>query len=148
MTDPVRHYIFDIDGTLSIVGDRVKELEKDPKDWNSFYNRCGEDKLNEPVARLCRVMLMTNQPVTLLTGRRESTREITLTWLRDQSLDINSFNLLMRPNGDMRHDTIVKPELLAKAGIEPVVVFEDRNSMVEYWRSVGVCCCQVAEGDF
>jgi len=54
----------------------------------------------------------------------------------------------MRPNGDTRHDTIVKPELLAKAGIEPVLVFEDRNSMVEYWRSVGVCCCQVAEGDF
>jgi hypothetical protein len=57
----------------------------------------------------------------------------------------------MRPNGDLRHDTEVKPELLATAGITPentVCILEDRNSMVKKWRELGFTCLQVEDGDF
>ena len=59
--------------------------------------------------------------------------------------------VLMRPDGDHRHDTDIKPELLEKAGIDLdtiAFVMEDRNSMVKKWRDMGLICLQVAEGDF
>jgi hypothetical protein len=36
--------IVDIDGTISKVGDRIKYLKQDPKDWESFYKDCFEDE--------------------------------------------------------------------------------------------------------
>jgi len=147
----VKNYIFDIDGTLSIVGDRVNCMKTIPPNWDEFYERCGEDKYNDPVIDLLlAISLSPNAEIYLLTGRRESCRLHTITWLERVGLwrFASTGRLLMRPDGDFRHDTVVKPELLEKAGIKPYVVFEDRNSMVEYWRGQGVTCIQVAPGDF
>ena len=61
--------------------------------------------------------------------------------------------ILFRKDGDIRHDTIVKPEML-KAYMkeshkkQPFAVFEDRNSMVAKWRELGYTCFQSADGDF
>lgn len=68
--------VFDLDGTLSIVGDRLKYLEL--KDWDSFYNACGEDKVNKPVAAIFRIMTNAGENVSIVTGRRESCRIDTL----------------------------------------------------------------------
>lgn len=57
----------------------------------------------------------------------------------------------MRKDGNYRHDTEVKPELLAKKGINPTDVWfilEDRDSMVAKWRELGYRCLQVADGKF
>lgn len=139
--------VFDLDGTLSIVGDRVKFLQQEKKDWDSFYEACGEDRLNEPVAMLFRKLFATNT-VKIVTGRREGVRGKTMKWLSDNRVPIASYNLHMRKDGDFRHDTIVKPELVNGFVSKIQVVFEDRNSMVAKWREMGICCCQVAEGDF
>jgi hypothetical protein len=56
--------------------------------------------------------------------------------------------LLMRGANDYRHDTITKPEQLELSGYVPSIIFEDRTAMVEKWRELGYCCCQVASGDF
>jgi len=58
---------------------------------------------------------------------------------------------LMRKNGDKRHDTKVKPELLLDVGILPentLFILEYRNSMVKKWRELGYRCLQVQDGDF
>ena len=81
----------------------------------------------------------------LLTGRRESVRPQTENWLRKHGIEGYS-HLLMRPDGDFRTDTIVKPKLLERLGIVPDLVFEDKGSMVDYWRSKGITCFQVALG--
>jgi hypothetical protein len=63
----------------------------------------------------------------------------------------NYMMILMRPDGDKRHDTEVKPEMLNKFGVdlnEIAFVLEDRNSMVAKWRELGLKCLQVADGDF
>ena len=141
--------IFDIDGTLSLVGERVKCLSETPPNWDEFYERCGEDLPNWPVVKTWAALHATGTGpnIILLTGRRESVRKQTEEWL--QKTGIHSYqHLLMRPDGDFRHDTIVKPALLQRLDIRPDLVFEDRNTMVEYWRSVGVPCFQVAPGDF
>ena len=141
--------IVDIDGTISKVGDRLKDLQQEPKDWDAFYNSCFED---EPIAEIVSLvnLLNVNYEIVFCTGRRESVKGITIEWIGRNFVYLD-FQLIMRPNGDFRHDTIVKPEQLEKAGIklsDVAFVLEDRNSMVKKWRELGVKCLQVAEGDF
>ncbi len=149
----MKNYIFDIDGTLTLVGDRVNDLKKSPPDWDSFYNRCGEDEPNQPILDILTMVIErylhdTNSEYYFVTGRRESCREDTIAWFREKGFYIDSERLYMRPDEDHRHDSEIKPELLKDAGIEPYLIFEDRASMVKTWRDLGYCCVQVAEGDF
>ena len=142
--------IFDIDGTLSIVGDRVQYLQQVPKNWDGFYAACDKDLPNMPIVELAKAILANadynKYAFFIVTGRREALRRKTIVWL--ESLDLEWDELLMRPDGDFRHDIIVKPELLSSFDIDDAIVFEDRASMVKTWRSMGYTCCQVAEGNF
>ena len=57
----------------------------------------------------------------------------------------------MRKDGDQRADHIVKREILdhiRKAGFEPVLVFDDRQSVVDMWRDQGIRVAQTAPGKF
>lgn len=84
-----------------------------------------------------------------VTARGERARDYTTKQLLAQ-FDF-SFYLLMRPDGDITHDMLLKPRLLAEVGVQPkdiFLVFEDRASMVREWRRLGVVCYQTATGDF
>lgn len=143
--------VVDIDGTIAKVGDRLKYLQQEKKDWDAFYEHCDED---EPIKDMCRLVVdlyeMGNE-IVFCTGRRESVREKTKEWLFWNVIASDDPNLLMRKDGDWRHDTEVKPQLLQKAGITPDKVYfilEDRDSMVAKWRELGYRCLQVANGKF
>jgi len=142
--------IVDIDGTISKVGERLKYLQQEPKDWDSFYNDCFQDEPIKDVVDLVKA-IQSKYFTIFCTGRRESVRLKTEIWLHKQDLLLGYYQLLMRKDGDHRHDTEVKPELLEEYGInlnDIAFVLEDRNSMVEKWRELGLICLQVAEGDF
>ncbi len=139
--------VFDIDGTLSIVGDRLKYLQLDPPDWDAFYNACGEDKCNEPIWSVYHAMKQQHG-IRFVTGRRESCRQDTLSWMKRHVIKCPSNHLLMRKDGDCRHDTEVKPELIVDIKRDVLAIFEDRASMVKKWRELGYTCLQVAEGNF
>jgi phosphoglycolate phosphatase-like HAD superfamily hydrolase len=139
--------VFDIDGTLAIPGKRLKYLQQTPKNWDAFYEACGEDEPNQDIVELAR-NLEHFEEIIFVTGRRESTRAKTVAWLEEQELGIYEDNLFMRADGDYRHDTIVKPELVKDFMGKITMVFEDRTSMVKKWRELGLTCLQVAEGDF
>jgi predicted kinase len=131
-------YIFDIDGTLAIKGNRS------PYDWM----RVGEDTLNESVARMFAI-LAEDYAVIVVSGRDEVCRDITTTWLHENNLDYHK--LYMRPEGDMRKDTIVKQEMYEnhiKGKYNVLGIFDDRNQVVEMWRNLGLPVFQVADGDF
>jgi len=141
--------IVDIDGTISEVGDRLECLKRTPKNWDEFYNRCGEDKPIKEMIELVNRM-GSEYNIVFCTGRRESSREETVKWLNKYLL-FNDYRLLMRPDNDFRPDTVVKPEQIKDADIEYneiLFILEDRNSVVKKWRELGVKCLQVAEGDF
>jgi hypothetical protein len=145
--------IVDIDGTISKVGERLKYLQIEPKDWDSFYNDCFDDEPILDIVDLVYDLYIQRYNIVFCTGRRESCREKTIAWFNKHfEPEVAKFSkLLMRPNKDHRHDIEVKPELLKKAGIELdsiAFVLEDRNSMVKKWRELGLICLQVAEGDF
>lgn len=143
--------VVDIDGTIAKVGDRLKYLQQEKKDWDAFYEHCDED---EPIDEMCQLvadLFVLGRDIVFCTGRRESVREKTKNWLTQNVMSTFDDELLMRKDGDWRHDTEVKPELLQKAGITPDDVYfilEDRDSMVAKWRELGYRCLQAADGKF
>lgn len=142
------YVVVDIDGTLTKVGARVDCLKSDPPDWDSFYSRCGEDEPVMEIASLVRRLSMT-YTIILCSGRRESCRAATEAWMEKHGVRFDL--MLLRKDGDHRHDTIVKPLMLNDNGIaysKIAFILEDRNSMVKKWRELELICLQVAEGDF
>ena len=145
MPEPIM--IFDLDGTLSIVGDRTKYLHQG--EWNAFFEACDQDEVNEPIASIYHALFLANTHLLkIVTGRCESVRQKTLSWCEDHGIYIHAENLHMRQKEDFRHDIIVKPELIEPFKNEIECIFEDRNCMVAKWRELGFCCLQVAEWDF
>lgn len=131
--------IVDIDGTLALKGDRS------PFDWM----RVGEDKVNEPIKWLVRSFKPT-VAIIVFSGRDSVCRDITEKWLGENGIPYK--DLFMRPEGDMRKDSIVKKELYdkyVKGNYEVAFVLDDRNQVVDMWRNeLGLTCLQVAEGNF
>lgn len=143
--------IVDIDGTISKVGDRLKYLQQEKKDWDSFYEHCDEDEPIKDIIQLVEDMYEACYTIIFCTGRRESVRTKTMRWIEDNLFIGNMWRLLMRKDGDWRHDTEVKPELLDKNNITPddvLFILEDRDSMVQKWRELGYRCLQVNDGKF
>jgi len=138
--------VFDMDGTLSDPTHRVHFLTQEDPDWDSFYEACDKDLPRNSMLDLLSLYLADGEHVEIWTGRRESTREKTMEWLSMCDID-SRIPVRMRKDGDFRHDTEVKREWIKEHG-EPDLVFEDRNSMVKFYRDNGIECVQVQEGDF
>lgn len=130
--------ICDIDGTLAHMEDRI------PYDWS----KVGEDKV-DPIIKNLLDAVQGRYLIILVSGRDEVCREETRKWLGKH--DIPYVRLVMRPEGDIRKDSIIKRELFENH-IRPYYniqfVLDDRNQVVEMWRSLGLKCLQVQEGDF
>jgi hypothetical protein len=147
------YLLVDIDGTLSDASKRAKTyLGGDKPDWDAFYAACGEDA---PIQRVIAIIdaLSHAFDIVLCTGRRKSCEETTREWLARYVPSLMHAPILFRKDGDKRHDTVVKPELLEaymkeNGNEKPYAVFEDRNSMVAKWRELGYTCFQPANGDF
>ncbi|HTZ10499.1 MAG TPA: hypothetical protein VMB72_15605, partial [Acidimicrobiales bacterium] len=85
--DPVRGaaVVFDIDGVLSDAAGRQHFLEWGRRDWDAFFDACGDDPLVAEVARLLE-LLDPGLAVVLLTGRPLRVRPQTLSWLGHNAL--------------------------------------------------------------
>jgi hypothetical protein len=133
-------YIFDIDGTLAI------RTNRGPFDWK----RVGEDRVNIPVAfTFINLKISMSVQMFIFSGRDSVCRPETEKWLKDCKIHHNG--LFMRPQGDISRDSIVK-EIMYEENIKGkynvLGIFDDRNQVVDMWRSLGLPCYQVAEGDF
>lgn len=155
-----RAYIFDIDGTLMDTTHRQHLIDGTitPKNWDAFFAACDQDP---PIPHIIELAgkLADGSDILFVTGRSDDVRQKTINSLNvafyaafGTPLDwIKSEDIYMRPSGDHRADTIVKSELLDQViadGWTPIMVFEDRASVVTMWRERGIPCCQVAPGDF
>lgn len=126
--------ICDLDGTLAHLNGRS------PYDAST----CENDILNTKVASL-----LKGRNVVLMSGRQDKDREPTIRWL--QANNIQYLALFMRPTKDGRSDSIVKREMFEN-NVAPYYeidfVLDDRQQVVDMWRSIGLTCFQVAPGDF
>ena len=139
--------IFDIDGTLADVSERIHHLRKKPKNWKAFFGGMAQDKAIHSMVRLCNVLHAAGIEIILCSGRSEEHRDETMKWLAEQG--VNYHDLLLRKDHDRRSDTLVKREMLAAIDKSKVLfVVEDRSRVVEMWRSEGLVCLQCAPGEF
>ena len=139
--------IFDIDGTLADVSERLHHIRKKPKDWDAFFRGIPQDKAIHSMVRLCNILHAAGVKILLCTGRREKDRAETVKWLARQG--VNYHELILRPDGDRRSDVLVKREMLAGIDRSKILfVVEDRSGVVEMWRSEGLVCLQCAPGEF
>ena len=145
--------IVDIDGTIAELGDRLKCIEGDEKDYDSFFKRCGEDTpINEVIALVETLNKHLSIRTVFCTGRPEYVRETTEKWLAD-NVKIYNYLLLMRPDDSVGKvdDTDVKKTLMDENGItvdNTLFILEDRNKMVTFFRDLGYKVLQVQDGDF
>ena len=139
--------IFDIDGTLADVSERIHHLKKKPKDWNAFFGGMAQDKAIHSMVRLCNILYSSGLRIILCSGRSEEHRDETVQWLAEKG--VHYHDLLLRKDRDRRSDTLVKREMLAGIDKNQILfVVEDRSRVVEMWRSEGLVCLQCAPGEF
>lgn len=139
--------IFDIDGTLADISGRVQHVRRTPKDWDAFFRGMSHDKAVHSMVRLCNLLHAAGLRVVLCSGRSESHRAETVSWMEREG--VRYHELRLRLDGDFRSDVIVKREMLAGIDKSRVLfVVEDRTRVVEMWRAEGLVCLQCAPGEF
>ena len=160
-------YVFDLDMTLADNSLRVKKYLVDPekKDYDGYYGHgVRDDKPIMPMMNLFEQLINGYDEVQVWTSRRETSFADTEWWFR-QYIDIPGFELLrgddmytnnvfnigfkMRPHpsrGTKLPDYELKKQWLALR--KPDLVFDDRQRVVDMYRSHGVIVCQPSPGDF
>jgi predicted kinase len=132
--------ICDMDGTLALLG------ERSPYDAST----ADRDLPNEPIIRvLLASVAYEGARVFLISGREEKYRKVTERWLQTHGIAYDG--LFLRRNKDFRKDTVIKRQIYEReihGKYRVLFVLEDRDQVVAFWRSLGLTCLQVAEGDF
>ena len=143
--------IFDLDGTLALIDKRRDLATKDNGkfDWDVFFDptNIDLDLPNQPVIQMAD-LLSTDYRIWILSGRSDVTEQATRDWLVKNGVYYDY--LVMRPQNHLyMADNDLKQMWLDSIGKENVaMVFDDRNQVVDMWRSNGLTCFQVADGDF
>ena len=141
--------IFDVDGTLMDISHRKQFVESKPKDWNSFREETPNDAPIKEVFQVAIALQKAGHNIIIASGRNKSQRAITMKQLMKEGLVF--IDLFMRSDTDYRSDVVLKREMLGamrRKGLNPKMVFDDRDSVVQMWRDEGLRVAQVAPGDF
>jgi len=139
--------LIDLDGTLANVDKRRGEFLKN-KNWDLFYSKINEDSLNVWCNEIIE-KFKGPYKIIIVTGRKDSYKKVTLDWLI--KYDIHYDDIYFRKADDFRKDSIVKKEIFQENIInnyDILFVVDDRASVVEMWRSIGLVCLQCDEGNF
>lgn len=138
--------VFDMDGVLSDASRRQHFLESPRRDWDAFFEACGDDELIDDVARLLQ-LLDAGHWVVLLTARPLRVRPQTLAWLTRYRLRWDL--LIMRDRGDYSASRSFKRDavgVLRGAGFELRLAFEDDRRNVEMFHSEAIPCVYIHSG--
>lgn len=142
--------ICDLDGTLSLFcqthGCTCTLNHRSPYNAVTAHR----DVLNEPVAAVLRSMTGKDKAYLIfVSGRDDIYRPQTVEFLANNGFSHGQ--LFMRKGGDTRKDAIIKSEIFdaeIRNNYKVLFVLDDRNQVVDLWRSLGLTCLQVAAGDF
>lgn len=136
-----RAILCDIDGTVAHAADR------DIYD----YSKVATDRPDLTIVDILRTYKERDPElqIVFVSGRDDSCRDVTIDWLAQNA--IPATYLYMRKTGDKRDDAVVKREIFADHIAKEFIVqfvLDDRDRVVEMWRSLGLKVLQVENGDF
>jgi len=138
--------VFDLDGVLSDAASRQHFIEGGRRDWDAFFEACGDDPLIDEVARLL-ALLDPALRIVLLTGRPVRVQPQTLAWLERYGLRWDL--LVMRDFGDYSAARQFKRRSVAELrahGFVLELAFEDDRRNLEMFRAEGVPCVYIHSG--
>lgn len=144
--------IVDLDGTLALISHRqhlIKRKGRAP-DWDGFFLACDKDKPNYPVIETVKLYKQAGYRIHIFSGRGKIAEQKTLAWLEKYQIPYDA--ITMREEKDYTPDDQLKetwlkhyyPDFLQQV----FMVLDDRNKVVNMWRTLGLTCLQVAEGNF
>lgn len=138
--------IVDLDGTVALMHNRS------PYD----HSKVKDDLPNTPVIEIVQHYASIGVEVLFVSGRSNECYDDSRQWIIDHIWNLTElkdipFSLYMRDSKDWRKDSIVKDEIYQneiKGMFNILFVLDDRDQVVEYWRSQGLLCLQVYKGNF
>jgi hypothetical protein len=138
--------VFDMDGVLSDASRRQHYLDRPFRDWEAFFEACGEDELIDEVARLLD-LLDDDLHIVLLTARPIRVQPQTLGWLSRYRLRWDA--LIMRDYGDhmaSREFKRLTVDELRSRHFDLRLAFEDDARNVAMFHEEGVPCIYIHSG--
>lgn len=140
----------DLDGTLALIHGRSPY---DAADCDI------KDLPNMPVIQTVLAHYKAGRKIIFCSGREDKYKPETIRFIEKHCKDIDSdgevwdmdYQLFMRKTDDFRKDAIIKEEIYQneiEGKYNVLCVLDDRNQVVDFWRSKGLTCFQVAPGDF
>ena len=140
--------ICDLDSTLFDIDHRLPLLEF--KQWDAFWAAIKDDTPNQWCVELLKGVQARGHQIAFVSGRNEVARAETLRQL--ESLGFGGYPVYMRPEASREADYRLKSKLfdnnheLYEADI--LFVIEDRQQVVDMWRSKGLTVLQCADGSY
>ena len=138
--------VFDMDGVLSDASRRQRYIEWPNHDWETFFERCGDDAVIAEIDRLLE-SLDRDLRIVLLTARPIRVQAQTVGWLDRYGLRWDL--LIMRDWGDYmaapRFKQLTVHELRGY-GFDLRLAFEDDRRNVAMFHHEGVPCVYIHSG--
>jgi hypothetical protein len=151
--NPSKTIIVDLDGTLALNKHRFYLIDKssgNKVDWDSYFEACDKDLPNIPVVETIKIFKSTGYHVHIFSARGDIVRNKTIQWLYDYGVPYDKLTLRemdsYTPDEELKKQWLIKyyPNYIT----DVFCIFDDRNKVVRMWRSLGLTCFQVADGDF
>jgi hypothetical protein len=145
--------IIDIDGTLAnSQNPLVFTNSKGETDWPAWIASTAHAPVNEWCKQLTVAMYRQGYRLIFLTARGEhlNGRALTKNWLNN-TLNIEGifeYELLMRPEGDLRPDIDLKLTIystLIAPNFDVAFAVDDKQSVVDLWRNLGLPALHCAD---
>ena len=131
--------VYDLDGTVADM------VHRGPFEWMRVH----EDEVHWDIVEFIRAMAATGRKMFAVSGRDGVCRNLTENWLKANNIPFDA--LYMRPQGDMRKDSVVKEEIYLEHIIgeyRVVGCVDDRKQVTDHLRKMGLRVLQVAPGNF
>lgn len=145
--------IVDLDGTLALNKHRFYLIDKSlgkKVDWTSYFEACDQDLPNTAVIETIKALKSTGHQIHIFSARGDIVRDKTIQWLKVYGVPYDK--LTLRKMDSYTPDEVLKKQWLIEYypdyKDDVSCVFDDRDKVVKMWRSLGLTCFQVAEGDF
>lgn len=145
--------IVDLDGTLALNKHREHLIDKSTgrkPDWVSYFSACDKDLPNKAVIESVNALKNIGYRIHIFSARGDIVRNKTIDWL--DKYQVMYDELTMREMDTYTPDEILKRfwllDFYPNYKEDILCVFDDRDKVVNMWRSVGITCFQVAEGNF
>ena len=148
-----RTVIFDLDGTLAII-DKRRELSRKPNGKIDFKilhdpSNIRLDVPNPPVVKMAQMFAEDGFNIFIFSGRSDKTEFTTKSWLTHNKVPFHKLVMRDAKRHFMPDNQLKKLLLDDHVNIDDIfLVVDDRQQVVDMWRSLGLNVFQVAPGDF